>query len=129
MAAKKGKDTLKDLSNFLKDQGSPEAEDSPKGDADSFLSSKPSTLVNVSKLQEALGEAHQDPNESFLVEAVQKLAEMENRPVREVLFSLVEAVFAKSNGLSAADLMLLTTVQYLSHSQQVDNKLTELLKD
>ncbi|HAA11862.1 MAG TPA: hypothetical protein DCE41_09255 [Cytophagales bacterium] len=127
MAAKKGKDTLKDLSKFLKDQ-----DEAPAGDeenSDEFLSSKPKTLVNVSKLQDELAKAGGDPDQEFLVNAVVKLAQLEGSTPQTVLYNLVEGVLSKLENPEPGDLLMLSSVQYLSHNRRIDSKLQELLKE
>jgi len=127
MAAKKGKDTLKDLSKFLKDQD--EAPASGEENSDEFLSSKPKTLVNVSKLQDELAKAGGNPDQDFLINAVVKLAQLQDSSPQSVLYSLVEGVLSKIENPEPGDLLMLSSVQYLSHNRRIDAKLQELLKE
>lgn len=127
MATRK-RNTLKNLSKVLQEQKSPEPAAKGAQESDEFIKSEPKTLVGISKLKDSL-KANQDPDEAFLVEAVEKLAELKGITTREVLYSLIKAVMGQTEKLNAGDVLLLSSVQYLAHRQQVDAKLEELLKE
>lgn len=124
MAPKKGKDTLKDLSQFLQetrpsDSGSEEKED--------FLKSKPSTLVNVSRLQDALEQPTGDPDVAFIKGALGKLAEMNGTDLRTELLSLVIHVIGEEEDPNPDDIMLLSLVQYIFHNLKRQQKMDDIL--
>ena len=125
MAAKKGKDTLKELGQFLKEQDSA---DGQAGDAGEFLESKPRTLVQVNRLRDELN-ASENPDEEFLADAVMQIAAAKETTPQAILYGLIEAVLSKIEEPDPGDLLLLSSVQYLAHNQRLDAKLQDLLKE
>lgn len=126
MAAKKGKDTLKDLSKFLQEKDSPETESG--GISEDFLTAQPNTLVAVSTLSEQFSEQAANPDLDFLHEVLETLARNEGKSVREVLYALIERSLTAQTSVEASDIMLLSTVQYLSHTQKMGAVIEELAK-
>ena len=107
MAAKKGKDTLKELGQFLKDKDSDEGK---TGDAGEFLESKPRTLVQVNRLRDELN-ASENPDEEFLADAVMQIAAAKEATPQAILYGLIEAVLSKIEEPDPGDLLLLSSVQ------------------
>jgi hypothetical protein len=112
--SKKEKMTLTDLNAFLKGQ-TDEAHD-----GDDFISKKPKTLVEVSRLEgDALAQMKgHAPSEEVLAAQIQKLAEIRNVAPRMVLLDLIIHMMENQAELNASDIMLLNTALYVQHTEE-----------
>jgi len=116
------KNTLKDLNQFLQDHKEEEIDSSNVGNKEDFLQQKPNALVAVAKAGES--ELQELPT---LINKIEQISKEKNLPVREILFQLIQALYNQSEQLNATDVMLLNTVLYLQHNEQVKSDLATIL--
>lgn len=100
--AKKGKTTLKDLDQFLKQQ--------------------PSKLVDVDKAGEqgaAPATEGDEPDAIALANLLVRYAQQEGQPLSKVIYDVVTLALESQGELSHSELMLLNTISYLDHSDSI----------
>lgn len=119
--AKKGKNTLKDLNEFMKNQ--------PKGEEGSsdFMEKKPTTLVEIEGVEKQLKELQALPEDALKEDAlanfILQIANAHNISARKVLYKICEAVIDKTGKQESTDIMLMNTILYLSHHESIVEKL------
>lgn len=108
---KKGKTTLKDLDQFLKQQ--------------------PNTLVDVEKVE---GERSSETDtisesepltESDLVDLITGYAENAGKPLSQVLYEIITLSLNEKSAQTPSELMLLNTVNYLAHADALTAQLKQ----
>lgn len=100
--AKKGKTTLKDLDQFLKQQ--------------------PSKLVDVDKAgapEAAPATESEDLDAITLANQLIGYAQQEGKPLSKVIYDVVTLALESQGELSHSEIMLLNTISYLDHSDSI----------
>ena len=117
----KKKDTLKDLSDFMKNQ--PQQDDENQD----FMKKKPTKLAAVEKMKDEVEKLSELPAgsvlENELVKLIKKIADAANVPPRQVLYNICEAVIENEPEKSGSDIMLSNTILFLKHHDLITDKL------
>jgi EAL domain-containing protein (putative c-di-GMP-specific phosphodiesterase class I) len=117
----KKKETLKDLSEFMKNQ--------PKDNKidEHFLDQKPTSLAKVEKLKSEVDELHRLPPDSLhekeIVALIRTIAETAGISSREVLFNIAEKLMEDQKEKDHIDILFENNISFLKYHQQVIDKL------
>ena len=113
----KKKQTLKDLNDFMKNEGVKENEEQD------FMSKKPTVLANVEKLRSDVDKLAALPANSLyekeIVELITKVAEAAELSPRHILFNVVESVLENQKDKDAIDLLLENNIALLKYHQSL----------
>lgn len=122
--AKAKKNTLNDLSDFLK-SGSTEITSETVGD--DYLKAKPHTLVEVEKVASSM-DTEGDWTETRIISEIKSLAEKNDEDVRFMLFRVVQKVIGEKESINSSDLMFTNMALYLEHVEKMGESYKEMLK-
>jgi hypothetical protein len=126
--AKKGKDTLNKLSEFLKDQGTePTKKESSPKKKEEFLAEPPLQLVEIEKIEQELKRINKLPigqlKEQEIADFVRLVALENGTSIRQVLYRVVQEVLTKIKDKDSTDLMMLNTCLYLEYHDALNARL------
>jgi len=117
----KKKDTLKDLSDFMKNQPKPEDENQD------FMKKKPTNLAAVEKMKDEVEKLTELQAGSVLekdvVNLIQKIADAAKIPVRQVLYNICDEALEHVDDKNGSDIMLSNTILFLKHHELITEKL------
>jgi len=123
--AKSKKNTLSDLNKFLKHKSDlVDTEEVRNEDKKGYLKSAPHQIAAASFLDDSQSP---DPSVENVIHLIYQTAENENKEFGQLVRDVVIACLNKKEDLSSSDLMLLNTVLYLNHSDNIANGYQELL--
>ncbi|MGK7393735.1 MAG: hypothetical protein ACNS62_04145 [Candidatus Cyclobacteriaceae bacterium M3_2C_046] len=117
MAKPTKKNTLSDLSSFLKEKsGAPAAEQ----DQD-FLSSQPHSLVEIPSIEESLKDIQANPSQAdaIISQIILDTAKAHGQDARQLLFKVIQRVLDDKPQQNASDVMLQNMVLYLSYTEEM----------
>jgi EAL domain-containing protein (putative c-di-GMP-specific phosphodiesterase class I) len=117
----KKKETLKDLSEFMKNQPKEMTQDQH------FLDRKPTNLARVEKLKSEVDKLQHLPanslHEKEIVSLIQTIAENAGLSSRQVLFSIAEKLMEEEKEKDYIDILFENNISFLKYHQLLIDKL------
>jgi hypothetical protein len=134
--AKNTKNTLADLNSFLKQKQVETSAAAPAAEVskDEFINKSPSTLVEVTKLDDLKKEAQAKEQaikniEADIIEKIKVLANDKKISFRKALYRVIEHALQDNPAANASDVILMNMVHYLHHTENMAEGIDQYVEE